>query len=161
MTHSYLLSLADLQAAALGVLDVVFGSDGDFEGAPPWRCPIWGRRTREPSSEPEWLSMSGFADGFVHYLEIGQYHDEEGRSHQHGEWDIIDATLDLRVPSIAARLAWLCCRAADPARMLDSWQRAADLAARAAWGEWNPEYAPALASLFLSLAPRIAALRKP
>lgn len=148
MVPSYLLSLAELHAAAPGVLDVVFGSDGGFEGAPCWTPSGWEIHPMltdphyapaTPTDIPHlWLPGHGWA--FRTFTEL---------------------SLDLRQPSVAARLAGLCCRAANPSRMLDSWQRAADLAARASWGEWNPEYAPALASLFLSLAPRIAALRKP
>ena len=37
----HLLSLADLDAAAPGVLSVVFGPDGDFTNAPRWQPPIW------------------------------------------------------------------------------------------------------------------------
>jgi hypothetical protein len=42
---SHLLSLAALHAAAPGVLGVVFGADGEFEGAPPWAGPIYVAQT--------------------------------------------------------------------------------------------------------------------
>ena len=38
---SHLLSLSELHAAAPGVLDVVFGADGEFLLAPMFRPPLW------------------------------------------------------------------------------------------------------------------------
>jgi hypothetical protein len=54
--NAHLLTLADLHAAAPGVLDVVFGPDGDFDDAPLWHPTIWGRLTRWGEDRPaEWI----------------------------------------------------------------------------------------------------------
>ena len=79
MTPTYLLHLSSLHSAAPGALDVIFGPDGDFEGAPRWKPPLW--------------------DGaWAHHL--GSVPDP-----------IDDLALDLRVPTVAARLAGLCAKA--------------------------------------------------
>ena len=81
MTPTYLLHLSSLHSAAPGALDVIFGPDGDFEGAPRWKPPLW--------------------DGaWAHHL--GSVPDP-----------IDDLALDLRVPTVAARLAGLCAQALD------------------------------------------------
>jgi hypothetical protein len=179
---SYLLPLSTLHAAAPGVLDVVFGPDGDFEGAPDWIgqvwawSPAWGPESRAACFRPvtcvypETVShgMGGGITRFEH------------------------AALDLRVPSIAARLAGLCARAlgcpADAAFMADTgtpeqgfvafraewalisgrrwiWNRGtgAELSERPA-GVFLPprcDAASGLAALTLALAPRIVKLVRP
>lgn len=131
---THLLSLADLHSAAPGVLDVVFGPDGDFEGRPPFVC---------------FLRIDGEADdlwGISHVLDCGMWV---------GCWRVGDHALDLRIPSIAARLAGLCVRA------LGTSNAFYDRAMSVGSGEviWDAEDAHGLASLVLSLAPRIVALR--
>lgn len=168
-----LLSLADLNDAAPGVLDVVFGPDGDFEGAPLFRGPV--RLTDGRYVSMDWLLCQPWDLAIMHRM----------------------ASLDLRVPSVAARLAGLCAQALGhhegtgwrAYRMADGWAltdwsegltqwtlsglieipprlptsegwSAADPTWTLRGGPWETE-AHFLASLFLSLAPRIAALRKP
>lgn len=127
---SHLLSLSELHAAAPGVLDVVFGADGEFLLAPMFRPPLW------------------HADG--HW--VWQY--------QVDDLTVQPLALDARVRSAAQRLAALCCRAADPRRDVHTWRRAADLADRAARCEWPAEYAATLARLCVALAPRIRDLSR-
>lgn len=78
---SHLLSPSELHAEAPGVLDVVFGADGEFLLAPMFRPPLW------------------HADGYW----VWQY--------QVDDLTVQPLSLDLRVPSVAARLAGLCARA--------------------------------------------------
>lgn len=102
---AHLLSLATLHATAPGVLDVVFGLDGAFEGAPAWCGPVWARKGLEATSPYQWLTVSSLADGGdVCYYEPSPDTDED-------EWHAVNAALDLRIPSVAARLAGLCARA--------------------------------------------------
>lgn len=79
--NAHLLTLADLHAAAPGILDVVFGADGDFLLAPMFRPPIW------------------HADGYW----VWTYTVDDLVS--------LPVALDLRIPSVAARLAGLCAKA--------------------------------------------------
>jgi hypothetical protein len=84
---SYLLPPSTLHAAAPGVLDVVFGPDGDFEGAPRWTGPVWtGER---------------YAPAQAQHGRIGTLKGAE----------LPSAALDLRVTSVADRLRRLCERA--------------------------------------------------
>lgn len=78
---SHLLSPSELHAEAPGVLDVVFGADGEFLLAPMFRPPLW------------------HADGYW----VWQY--------QVDDLTVQPLALDLRVPSVAARLAGLCAQA--------------------------------------------------
>ncbi len=98
MSATHLLSLADLHAAGPGVLDVIFGPDGDFEGAPEWRCPIWytyGRPTWMLMREGDWCIQ---LDRRGHWVALAGT-----RGH------ISTCHLDLRT-SAADRLAKLCAR---------------------------------------------------
>lgn len=106
----YLLPLSTLHAAAPGVLDVVFGPDGASSEAPHWCPPLWtGTWDRE---DVRW----GWRWDVIHDGERLMVPDED--------CIIEDAALDLRVPSVAARLAGLCARAlgcpADAAFMVDT-----------------------------------------
>ena len=133
---SHLLSLSALHAAAPGVLDIVFGADGDFEGAPEWRCMCWDSRD---SAYVATITRSAL-DAFVFGGRIPP-----------------QFALDCRIPSVAARLAGLCARAdpdADRRRQLQ--MMFGDLRKPVSTGD-----AVALASLTLSLAPRIVALKSP
>ena len=94
---SHLLTLADLHAAAPGVLDVVFGADGDFPGAPSWAGPMTGM-ARYPRHS--WLVWRG-----LFHASVGT--DDGLWSCTVDEWRERWA-LDCRVPSVAARLIRLC-----------------------------------------------------
>ena len=151
---AHLLSLSALHAAAPGVLDIVFGADGDFEGAPRWRCLLHGR--------PAAVGLKIVGSCYTTFTDIsgGKASLLVGPS----EWATIeDAALDCRIPSVAARLAGLCNRAMLLGEM-DIDDTTADVFSRAMWGTarnwgWRDGHAAFLASLTLSLAPRIAALR--
>lgn len=104
---AHLLSLATLHTAAPGVLDVVFGPDGDFERAPHFTGP---------------LSVDGRFVGGLPTMKIrmgGQWQpthlvcapfdgDDAGIL---WAYPLARVYLDLRIPSVAARLAGLCARA--------------------------------------------------
>ena len=77
---SYLLHPSTLHAAAPGVLDVIFGPDGDFEGAPEWTPPMWSEK----------LQCWG--------------HPRVGAA----MWFVDEGALDLRIHSVYARLLRLC-----------------------------------------------------
>ena len=95
---AYLLRLSTLHLAAPGVLDIVFGPDGDFEGAPDWIgqvlswSPAYGPESRAATYQPVSLV----------YPEAVSHGDYSGRTRfEH-------AALDLRMPSTHARLMRLC-----------------------------------------------------
>lgn len=138
MNAAHLLPLSDLHAAAPGVLSVVFGPDGDFDGAPEWRPPLYmmvgGRFVSD------WLRTDD-----VIWLPVPPH----GRV-AHGQ-----VALDLRVPSVAARLVGLCVRASDPKHPVPF---SLDALAAVGSGQIPPRLAEHLASMTLALAPQIAAL---
>ena len=180
MSLNHLLPLSALHAAAPGVLDVVFRPDGDFKGAPPWAGPM---TSLADTARHGWLVWRGAlhvsvatADG--HWSSTVEQWRER--------W-----ALDLRIPTVAARLAGLCARAlgcpADAAFMSDTgtpeqgfvafraewaliggrrwiWSRGtgAELSERPAGVCLPPrcDAASGLAALTLTLAPKIAALKK-
>jgi hypothetical protein len=83
-----LINLSAAHAKAPGVLDRVFGKDGDFEGAPNFTGPILHR------------------DRYLHVqTRRGQIGTLKGR--------VCDGVscLDPRVPTVGARIAWLCAQA--------------------------------------------------
>ena len=107
MTH--LLPLASLPPAALAV---IFGPDGTFAGAPTWDPPVF------------WLNQ---------YIRWGWLRSQASFEHL----ILPDLALDLRIPSVAARLLRIC-----------SFVESVD-----------PNLEPAeIASLTISLADRIGAL---
>lgn len=157
---AHLLTLADLHAAAPGVLDVVFGPDGDFEGAPRWAGPM---TSNADLSRYGWLVWGGF------------FHVSIATHDGHWQYNVIDWrakwALDLRIPSVAARLAGLCARALvrdEVARCAGreipastSTQESVALlqyVLNVPWVQLTPDQLRRLASLTLALAPRIAAL---
>lgn len=178
MSAPHLLSLSALHAAAPGVLDIVFGADGDFEGAPEWRCMCWDSRD---SAYVATITRSAL-DAFVFGGRIPP-----------------QFALDCRLPSVAARLAGLCARALDVEATGQAWAteageirpefwvlRYCDTAGYAASVAWCkatgrpdrrglspcPPETPSLpagladvpsflAALTLAMAPKIAALRSP
>lgn len=94
----HLLPLCDFHAAAPGVLDVVFGLDGDFKGAPDWACSL--------------LIAPDYGGGYI--LCASPQLMREGVKilfADTGTLNMADCHFDLRVPSVAARLAGLCARA--------------------------------------------------
>ena len=147
---SHLLSLSVLHTTAPGVLDVVFGPDGDFEGAPRWTCPIATDPDRwrlDPSPAGRRWSIVGMVAGARTWPD--------------------DAALDLRIPSVAARLAGLCARALHHDGPVYCYQSAddgwwylmpKDDNGALYWIEGAASEANFLAALTLALAPKIAAL---
>lgn len=137
---SHLLPLSNLHAAAPGVLDIVFGPDGDFEGAPYWVGPV---SDIDPSGVGGIYHVAAVLSG-------GSVATIEGA----GNLPLYSVALDLRIPSVAARLAGLCAKAAPDADTRRQLQiMFGDLRKPVSAGD-----AVALASLTLTLAPRIAAL---
>ena len=138
---SHLLSFATLHAAAPGVLGVIFGPDGDFEGAPRFTGPV--------RSTGGWIAVASVDHEAVTSIHLGiggrgrRYHNE--------------VALDLRTPTVAARLAGLCERAADSETYRNNTALLIS-AFRASAGAWFDDEAARLAALTLALAPRIAAL---
>lgn len=164
MNTPHLLSLATLHTAAPGVLDVVFGPDGDFTGAPEWRCPIWDA---EDGPDGDWMGISRHA---LHPIA--------------DQFDPLDTMLlDFRIPSVAARLAALCARALDfwhVGPFDGAWGVYLGSIDDGPWGwtigcaGWSSDYIPNdlvpnadtihteaefIAALTVALAPRIAALK--
>lgn len=142
---SHLLSLAALHAAAPGVLGVVFGRDGEFEGAPMWEAQLWF----EPLHSYRTVSA--------------RYWDPDGV--------MLDLSFDLRVPSVAARLAGLCLQAARAhyEHTGEGWPRGfADgslnflrrISEQAHDSGVTGMDAERLAAIVLAMAPRIRALAK-
>ena len=125
MSAPYLLSLATLHAAAPGVLDVVFGPDGDFEEALCWL----------PSAVVT-------LDGCEPQHERPLFYEPFGLlMFRDGAWELVlwsVLALDLRVPSVFARMERLCSFVQDVEAGMEP---------------------AALAALTLALAPQIAALR--
>lgn len=143
--NRHLLSLAALHAEDPGAIDVVFGPDGDFEGAPYFSGPILARIRGE-------IPIS------YHHVCTSYEPDQIGVMRNDGTRKLCDApALDLRIPSVAARLAGLCARAGHP----DLGFQDNEVIAQARYGgpSWNEAWAVRLAALTLTLAPRIAALR--
>lgn len=96
---NHLISLAELHAAAPGVLDVIFGPDGDFEGAPCWDGPVMAAGC--------WANIVGY-DTNDSFAQLRYPHGVMTRA----EFEPFSScALDIRVPSVAARLAGLCARA--------------------------------------------------
>lgn len=135
---THLLSLADLHSAAPGVLDVIFGPDGDFPHAPNWRGPV--------------RCIPGPDSGFPIFEEMPRL--RPGQESWY-EW----YALDLRIPSVAARIAALIQQVGGDTgddMMAESVVNSLD----------NPraiaELAPALAAHFRDpiILARIAALRR-
>ena len=95
---SYMVPLAQMNEDGPGSLDVVFGWDGCFEGAPIWTGPIWCvSRSRWVS----WTSDGGGAggDAWRGCQRVG----ESGIT----TYDLSDLALDCRVFAVCNRLALL------------------------------------------------------
>lgn len=99
MEKSYLLPLSALHNADPGTPDQVFGPDGDFPDAPHFTGPVLGR-------------VRGETPIAYHHVCTSYEPDKIGVMRNDGAWKLCDApALDLRIPSVAARLAGLCARA--------------------------------------------------
>ena len=168
---SHLLTLAALHAAAPGVLDVVFGADGDFPGAPSWAGPMTSM-ARYPRHS--WLVWRG-----LFHASVGT--DDGHWSCTVDEWRERWA-LDCRVLAVEDHLKRLCARALDMPKWRAGVQlrkngdtyRLSTIGRDLSWhgtGACYPASGPHpslpsepadlpsfLAALTLALAPRIAAL---
>jgi len=154
---THLLSLSSLHAAAPGVLDVIFGPDGDFEGAPMWGGPVFGLNRNCWWTVAGWTSTDDKIGGALLTDAGGTWPPD------HESMPLSWVALDLRVPSVAARLAGLCIAAARPDH-IDAmiWYTARALHDACSRDDWATSDGPAsLAALTLTLAPRIAALGGP
>ena len=120
------LSLADLNAAAPDVLSVVFGPDGEFLLAPMFRPPLW------------------HTDGYW----IWRYNEDELPG--------MPVSLDLRIPTVAARLLAILRRLNVQRRATRTLIRV--LTNRHLSGTWTESDAADLGVVVLALASQIAAL---
>lgn len=167
------------------LLPVLFGRDGEFEGAPNWTCLIHGSVGGDP---PTFFRIGTIVSGAFFAAGVDRRFNAR----------ISAPTLNLRIPSVAARVAGLCARALGNQEVASwcaiedhfSWTLHGALAiSRGSFGRtielsWERSsgraqgYGPGgeadhpsiptltqatdvasfLASLFLALAPRIAAL---
>lgn len=157
---SHLLPLSALHTAAPGILDVVFGPDGDAYGdrTPYFRGPLWHRWWGHWT----WLDV-GPAETHGHRQpENPVWRDMRWllRELDHGNAGLsvgAPIDLDLRIPSVAARLAGLCATTLtrDELGEIDlCWE----IMAQAMSGSIRSDTAALLAVLILAVAPRIAAL---
>ena len=151
----HLLPLSDLNAAAPGVLGVVFGPDGHHEDAPLWSGPITILCT--PARDGHAFLAAPVEDDGVWLSAI------EGNGHGMAPpdfWPWSDRlTIDLRIPTIAARLLAIL-------RRLNIQIRSTRAAIRASTnrylsGTWTESDAADLGVVVLALAPQIAALTEP
>ena len=98
-TPSHVLNASDLHTLAPGIIKVIHGPDGDFEGAPPWTGPVWWN-----FCGGRWAQIDSFdaADETFHLLDDPR------------EWssqpccELGDLRYDLRVPSVQNRFKRLC-----------------------------------------------------
>lgn len=144
---AYLLRLADLEAAAPGILKVIFGPDGDIKNAPPFAGPV-----SVIKAQPD--------------LMVGGYLWIHGGLTPDGIWDgagrltPFDAVaLDCRVPGVAVRLLGLCAYAAWRSRQsipsVGQACTAAHSSVLCSLMPWAPAHAVLVAHLTLSLADMI------
>lgn len=91
---AYLLRLSTLHLAAPGVLDVIFGKDGDHENAPYWTGPVLDVH---PGGHRGFFHVTKILSGrFADVLEIAPM------------MDLHDLALDCRVFGVRVRLILLC-----------------------------------------------------
>ena len=151
MSLSHLLSLSALHTEAPGVLNVIFGPDGNVKGAPRWAGPMTS--LADPSRHG-WVVWRGV----LHVsLATSDGHWSSTVEQWRERW-----ALDLRVPSVAARLAGLCAQALAQQRAgIDrehELNRQTCIAAQLGL-TLDPELPARLAALTLARALQIAALR--
>jgi len=152
---SHLLSLSALHAAAPGVLDIVFGADGDFEGAPRFTGPI--AYDVRSGAYPDLRLYRHLHLGFGLGPDVCLVGDDDNVPRSR-------CALDCRVPSVAARLAGLCARvpftAEDGGVTRMARQSVLNQVMReVAIGNMCTGTVKAIVSLTLALAPRIASLQ--
>ena len=108
---NHMLQLIAMHREGPGSLDVVFGRDGDFEAAPYWVGPVTD------------IDPSGVG-GIYHVAAVLSGESIATIEGAGNNLPLYSVALDLRVPSVAARLAGLCARAlgcpADAAFMADT-----------------------------------------
>lgn len=163
---NYLLSLTETHSAGPGSLDVIFGPDGDFEGAPRWTGPVWynGFWVHLPPNLPA-EHLLGFLDCRTPSVEArllelcseviwpGQIITGARASlYQHGQW------INLTIPHAGIKTSWFT----SGQWLGGDWLTPVDV--RDALSSEPPEgqiFTPAslLARVTLSLAPQIAKLK--
>lgn len=161
-TAHYMLSASALHDLAPGILGVVHGPDGEHEGAPVWRGPLYGPAY---GYTPGWWYFEGFDDD-GDFLLLG----DAGAAP-----DML--SYDLRVEGVRARFVRLCERAMGTGSLFEQdefggahlrcgdeviarWDRDGNPVEAHPFG---PVHFPHigrdwLAPLVMALAPRIAAL---
>lgn len=134
----YLLPLSVLNAAAPGILNVVFGKDGSHEDAPRWKGPY---TYIDPIDEMPRIMMCENLTPMVVRPTFGKR-----------------CLLDLRIPAVVCRLAGLCLRAAGDLPQRADLDLCWEIIAEAMDNRIHPETAARMVALTLRLAPEIAAL---
>lgn len=144
---AHLLSLSALHAAGPGVLDVVFGADGDFSNPPLWAGPLTS--IADPRRRG-WLVWRGALHVSV---ATDDGHWPSSVENWREKW-----ALDCRSPSVAARLLKVCLMVPANQRDMIPFSRRQVDALLYGFGAWTDKDAAHVATLTLTLAPRIAAL---
>lgn len=148
----HLLPLSDLDVAAPGVLSVVFGPDGRHIDAPLWSGPI--TILCAPARDGHAFLAAPVEDDGVWLSAI------EGNGHGMATPDFWPwserLVIDLRIPSVAARLLALLRRLNVQRRAIRTLIRV--LTDRHISGTWTESDAADLGVVVLALAPQIAAL---
>lgn len=148
----HILSLSDINAAAPGVLSVVFGKDGHHEDAPLWSGPI--TILCDPARDGHAFLAAPVEDDGVWLSAI------EGNGHGMATPDFWPwskrLVIDLRIPTVADRLLHLL-------RRINIQSRSTRAAIRASTnrhlsGTWTESDAGDLGVVVLALAHQIAAL---
>lgn len=116
---NHMLQLIAMHREGPGSLDVVFGRDGDFEAAPYWVGPVTD------------IDPSGVG-GIYHVAAVLSGESIATIEGAGNNLPLYSVALDLRVPSVAARLAGLCARALDAEATGQAWTTEA--------GEIRPEF---------------------
>jgi len=148
----HLIALSDLDAAAPGVLSVVFGKDGHHEDAPLWSGPI--TILCDPARDGHAFLAAPVEDDGV-WLSVIEGNGRGMAPPDFWPWSK-RLVIDLRIPTVAGRLlAILCC--------LNIQSRSTRAAIRASTnrhisGTWTESDAADLGVVVLALAPQIAAL---
>lgn len=150
--NRHLLLLAAIHAEDPGALDAVFGPDGDFEGAPMWHPQL----LVDGAYRQAWASWD--SDGRVASIMV-LMPCFKGVEAAPIRWDV--AYLDLRIPSVAARLAGLLLVAGFTAQSAPDAILLEDaLVSASAPQKWTEQQASRLAALVLAGADKIASVQK-
>lgn len=157
----HLLAPSALDAAAPGVLSVVFGPDGDFDGAPNWRGPLVSLdyATNRVYDSGVWLDVIQGGRARIIRAELPTDVGRALGALNSGGWRPLSRlAFDTRVPSVAARLAGLLLRVAVIAKDEALLRDARVVLVACAGGPWSEAQAARFAALILLYAPQIAAL---